>query len=145
MGRSWGSLVAIVNDGDKAFLEPNAVWDDHTKTAMIQYWFGECDIVPAPGSVADKNYTGPRCPPPYTENRDCCKGKLHHGHKGPATFQINSTDMGLTWDTPVCLDDMLGLKGALMGPGNGSTWAALPLHLILCTMFHYVDHSYASE
>ena len=120
--------MSLANDGNLSFMEPNIVYDQQTRTVMVQYWFGECNI----------SQVGP------DDAVSGCPGMLHHGHPAPSSWQINSTDvsraaspawcsaplpnvspgcccvqLGLTWGAPVYLDAQLGLHGLLLGPGNG--------------------------
>jgi len=41
------------------------------------------------------------------------------GKKAPSLFQVLSTSSGLSWSSPVSVDDMLGQSGLAMGPGIG--------------------------
>jgi len=69
--------VSLANDGNLSFMEPNIVYDQQTRTVMVQYWFGECNI----------SQVGP------DDAVSGCPGMLHHGHPAPSSWQINSTDV----------------------------------------------------
>ena len=69
--------MSLANDGNLSFKEPNIVYDQQTRTIMVQYWFGECNI----------SQVGP------DDAVSGCPGMLHHGHPAPSSWQINSTDV----------------------------------------------------
>ena len=95
LGVSWGALTAVVNRGNSSFMNPNAIWDNVTQSVILHFTYISCG----------------NC---YT----CCPDKFL-GRAAPSTFQIVSTDAGLTWGAPMSLDAQLGVPGLLMGPGIG--------------------------
>ena len=68
LGKTFGPLVALVNHGNASFMNPNAIWDDHTQAVILQFTYIQCNLDCKGGG-------------------DCCDDKFL-GHEAPSLFQV---------------------------------------------------------
>lgn len=38
-GATWGPLTAVVNHGNASFMNPSAIWNEKTKSVLLQFTY----------------------------------------------------------------------------------------------------------